>query len=216
MGTLSGSLFYDRRDAGKKLSAFLKQEELEDAVILALPRGGVVVANEVAHSLHLPMDVVISRKIGAPGQPEYGIGAISENNEPSFNSSVAGYLDPESPAIQNTIEEETEELKRRVELYREGKSLPDMKGKKVIVIDDGLATGATAVAAGKFLRTLHPKELILAVPVGPSDPGYDVESAYDRIICLHSLSDLRGVGLWYDDFTQVEDDEVLEILKTYQ
>lgn len=215
MDTLRGSLFYDRKDAGKKLSLYLEQESLKDAVILALPRGGVVVANEVAHSLHLPMDVVIARKIGAPGQPEYGIGAISEDNVPSFNSSVAGYFDPESAAIQNTIEEETEELKRRVELYREGKSLPDMKGKKVIVIDDGLATGATAVAAGKYLRTLHPKELVLAVPVGPSHPGEDVESAYDRIICLHSLSNLRGVGLWYDDFTQVEDEEVIEILKTY-
>ena len=215
MDTMRGSLFYDRRDAGKKLATILKKENLEDAVILALPRGGVVVADEVAKVLHLPMEVVIARKIGAPGHPEYGIGALSENSIPSFNSSVQGYFDLSSPAIRATIQDETEELKRRIELYRHGNALPDMKDKKVIIIDDGLATGATAVAAAKFLRTLHPKELILAVPVGPSDVGRDVEESYDRIICPHALANLRGVGLWYDNFDQVEDEEVLEILQTY-
>lgn len=215
MDTLRGSLFQDRRDAGRKLAGVLQKENMDDAVILALPRGGVVVADEVAKSFRLPLEVVISRKIGAPGHPEYGIGALSENNIPSFNSSVAGYFDPESPAIRATIEDETEELKRRVELYRSGNPLPDMKNKKVIVIDDGLATGVTAVAAAKFLKTLHPRELILAVPVGPDEVGQDVEESYDRVICPHALSNLRGVGLWYDNFDQVEDDEVLEILETY-
>lgn len=215
MDAMRGSLFQDRRDAGKKLANILKQEDLEDIVILALPRGGVVVADEVAKELHLPLEVVIARKIGAPGHPEYGIGALSENNIPSFNSSVTGYFDPESPAIQATILEESEELKRRVELYRQGKALPDMEDKKVLVIDDGLATGATAVAAAKFLRSLHPRELVLAVPVGPLDVGSDVREAYDRIICPHPLSNLRGVGLWYENFDQVEDEEVLTILQTY-
>ena len=215
MDFLKENLFRDRKDAGKKLGEFLKEEDIQDAVILALPRGGVVVADEVARELNLPLEVVIARKIGAPGQPEYGIGAISENNIPSFNSSALMYFNPSDPEIQETIAREIDELKRRIALYREGKDLPPIKGKKVFVIDDGLATGATAVAAAKFLRTLGPAELILAVPVGPSDPGKDVIQNYDRIISLHSLSNLRGVGLWYDDFSQTEDDEVLQILKRY-
>lgn len=215
MESMRGELFRDRIDAGKKLGHFLKEQNFSDAIILALPRGGIVVADEVARELHLSLDVVIARKIGAPGHPEYGIGAISENNVPTFNSSVMNLFDFSAPEIKEIIEEESEELKRRVELYRGGHALPSIKGKTVIVIDDGLATGATATAAAKYLRTCGPKELILAVPVGPSDPGQDVVNSYDRIICLHSLANLRGVGLWYDDFTQVEDEEVLRILKGY-
>ncbi|MFP5384829.1 MAG: phosphoribosyltransferase [Bacteriovoracia bacterium] len=207
--------FEDRKDAGKQLAGELKKLNFENPVLLALPRGGIVVADEVAEELHVPLDVVIARKIGAPGHSEYGIGAISENEEPTFNSSAISYFNPESPAVRQTVEEETNELHRRKQLYRGGQDLPEMKDKTVIVIDDGLATGVTAVAAAKFLRTLGPKELVLAVPVGPAIPGREVEESYDRIICLHSLQDLRGVGLWYNDFTQVEDEEVLDILKKY-
>lgn len=215
MEPMNENLFLNRLDAGKKLGYFLKEQKFHNAIILALPRGGVVVADEVARELQISLDVVIARKIGAPGQPEYGIGAISENSIPAFNSSAINIFDPSSQEIQTIIQEETEELRRRIQLYRGGHDLPSIKGKTVIVIDDGLATGATATAAAKFLRTCGPEELILAVPVGPNDPGPDVVNSYDRVICLHALSNLRGVGLWYDDFTQVEDDEVLRILKKY-
>lgn len=208
-------LFQDRRDAGQKLAAYLKDFKFENPLLLALPRGGVVVADEVAKSLDAPMDVVISRKIGAPGHPEFGIGAISEDEMASFNPSTLIYFDPDSPAVKHTLEKEKAELRRRKMLYRDGHSLPDLKERSVIVIDDGLATGVTAVSAAKYLRTLRPKKLILAVPVGPTGVEQEVKENYDEVICLHSLANLRGVGLWYDDFDQVDDSEVLEILKKY-
>lgn len=188
---------------------------LENVVLLSLPRGGVVVANEIAQELNLPLDVVISRKIGAPGHEEYGIGALSEDGVPQFNREVSRYYDFESPRIQDVVQKETHELKRRINLYRNGKALPNFDGKTVIVIDDGLATGVTAVAAAKYLRTLHPRELILAVPVGPDELSEAIAESYDEVICLYALADLQGVGLWYDDFGQVEDAEVVDILKTY-
>lgn len=208
------SLFRDRRDAGKKLARTLAEISLDNPVILALPRGGVTVADEVAQILEVPIDVVIARKIGAPGQPEFGIGAICEDEIPSFNPTIAHSFLPDSLEVQHIIKHEKSELKRRVELYRQGKPLPNMEGKSIVVIDDGYATGVTAIAAGKFLRTLGPKKLILAVPVGPEDI-HRANDVYDEVICLHVLPNLSSIGLWYDEFGQVEDEEVLDILSKY-
>lgn len=214
MGTVE-PLFHDRKQAGQQLGNFLKGESFRNPVILALPRGGVIVADEVAKTLNATVDVVVARKIGAPGHPEYGVGALSEDSEPFFRPSVEDYLNPDSPFVNEIVENEKLELKRRIELYRGGHSLPDMKGRTVIVVDDGLATGVTAVAAAKYLHSLHPEKLVLAVPVAPQNISADVTHHYDDIICLHSLQNLRGVGLWYQDFSQVEDNEVLSILKKY-
>lgn len=208
-------IFQDRHDAGKKLGQNLEDRKFVNPIILALPRGGIVVAEEVAKIINAPIDVVISRKIGAPGQEEFGIGAISENEDPWFNPQVSGYFDFDSPLIEETVLEEVHELRRRKKLYRHGHELPDLSDKTVILVDDGLATGVTAIAAAKFLRSKKPKRLILAVPVGPKEIHPELEEIFDEIICLHNPSNLRAIGLWYNDFKQVEDEEVKSILEKY-
>lgn len=183
-------------------------------MILGLPRGGVVVADEVVRHLNVPMDVVVARKIGAPGNPEFGIGAISEDEIPYFNPEVT-YINMDSPGVLSKVQNEKCELERRISCYRRGSPLPDIQGRSVIVVDDGLATGVTAVAAGKFLKKLHPAELILAIPVSPGEVNQDIKDAFDRIICLHSIYGLSSVGQWYEQFNQVEDEEVIKIMDRY-
>jgi putative phosphoribosyl transferase len=209
-------LFKDRSDAGQRLGELLKTKKIIDPILLALPRGGgVVVGDEIAKMLHVPLDVVISRKIGAPGHPEFGIGAVSEDGSTLLNPSVSKFLDPQSAAIAKTISLEKIELNRRVKSYRGGQSLPDMKGKTVVVIDDGVATGVTAAAAAKFLKSLHPQKIILAVPLGPEDINPDVKDNFDEVICLYELKDMISVGQWYEQFSQVEDKQVLNVLNKY-
>lgn len=209
------SLLKDRHDAGKRLGHHLLKYNFKNPYLLALPRGGVVVAEEVAKILKSQFSVVISRKIGSPDQPELAIGAISEDEIPIFNSIGSAYFDLNSDEIQKLVLNEKMELQRRIELYRHGKKLSNMENRTVIVIDDGLATGATAVAAAHFLRGFKPQELILAVPVAPVHKGQDVSNAYDKIISLYNLENFSGVGLWYDDFSQTEDEEVIRILKGF-
>lgn len=205
-------IYEDREHAARKLADFLREKHYQNPFVLGLPRGGVVLAVRVARILECPCDVVISRKIGAPGHVEFGIGAISEDESAYFTPELGLFYDRNSPDVRKTVEQETDELRRRVELFRNGSHLPPMEEHSVIVVDDGLATGVTAIAAGKFLRTLHPLRLILAVPLGPSDIPRDLLKYYDELACPMFLENMRSVGLWYRDFPQVEDDEVLRAL----
>lgn len=205
-------LFKDRVEAGKKLGAALKKKKITAPFVLALPRGGVVIGAEVAKILQCPLDVVISRKIGFPGHLEYGIGALSEDEVPLFNPSILKYFEYDSQDVTQIVEEEKIEMKRRLKLYRDSRPLEKLETKTVILVDDGLATGVTAAAAGKFLKKLSPKKLILAVPVGPREISPLIEQQFDEIFCLYQPINFHGVGVWFNDFTQVEDREVLRIL----
>lgn len=207
--------FKDRTQAGRKLGEKLLIKGIHRPVILALPRGGVPVAEEVARILGAPLDVVVARKIGAPGQKEYGIGAMSEDEVPYFNPDILGYFDIKGSEVKRILNVETEELRRRIALYREGRELPDLKGKTVLLIDDGLATGVTAAAAGAFLRKHNLEMLIFAAPVCPKNISSEVREQFDEIICLQSPMMFQAVGLWYEEFPQVEDDEVMSILNRH-
>lgn len=208
-------MFKNRVEAGRKLGETLLKKKFSDPVVLALPRGGVPVADEVSKTLGTSLDVIVARRIGAPYHAEYGIGALSEDEKPLFNQEALSFFDINGPEVKSVIEAEKKELKRRVSRYRHDRSLGSLKGKSIILVDDGLATGVTAAAVGKFLRKLEPQRIVLAVPVCPGDPGPLVQEYFDEIICLHRPDNLRAVGLWYDDFDQVEDGEVIKILDKY-
>jgi predicted phosphoribosyltransferase len=213
---LGNFLFNDRTHAGQVLSEHLLKYELVNPFILALPRGGVPVAHEISRILRVPMDVLIVRKIGAPFNPEYGIGAISENLIPFMNAEAFLPEDHIEQEVKEIIENEKTEVLRRIKLYRGERKLPDFKNLTILLVDDGLATGVTAAAAGKYLRLKEAKRIILAVPVGPRDISIFVRENMDEIICPYTPSGFSGISNWYRDFRQVTDDEVLNILyQTY-
>lgn len=206
-------LFKDRTDAGIALSKKIASLDLTSPVVIALPRGGVPLGDIIAQNLNAPLEVLIVRKIGSPSNREYGIGAMSEDLDPLLKSQDL----PEglTPEIREIIFEERDELIRRVSTYRGPRLLPDVGGRSVILVDDGLATGITAAAAAKFLNTKLPKEIILAVPVGPKILSEYVTKYIDRVICLETPANFFGVGMWYQDFSEVTDREVQAILQRH-
>ena len=208
-------MFQNREDAGRKLAYFLDPLHLESPVVLALPRGGVPVAAEVAKHLGTELDIVVARKLGAPEYPEFGIGAISEDELPLFSQDAQPYLLYQKRKVFEGVASEIAELRRRIARYRDAHALPPVKGRTVLLIDDGIATGVTAAAAAKFLRSLGPQKIIMAAPVGPRERNPWLEKYFDEVICLERPEGFRAVGNWYHDFTQVEDDEVARILKQF-
>ncbi|MFC7985964.1 phosphoribosyltransferase [Streptomyces sp. NPDC057336] len=208
--------FHNRREAGRQLGLRLmeraSEREFIRPVVLALPRGGVPVAAEVAQALGAPLDVLVARKIGLPGRPETGIGAVVGDDPPLFDQRALEMLGLTEDRLAPDVARERDELRRRTLLYRGHRSAPDVRDRTVIVVDDGLATGATARAALRHLRPLRPGRLILTVPVGAPETAAEMRSEADDVVCLRQPPDFRAVGLWYDDFDQVDDEEVVEAL----
>jgi len=207
-------MFSDRRDAGVQLASRLKEYKGRPGVLaLALPRGGVATGYEIAHYLNVPLDIVIVRKIGFPGQPELGIGAVSETGTVVLNESIISTYGVPKDYIEREISKQEKEISRRVELYRKGKRLPSLEGKTIILVDDGVATGATMKAAITTLKEEKLKKLIVALPVAPAGMADEIEQMADTFICIETPFDFMAVGAYYHDFTQVSDEEVVDLLE---
>jgi len=207
-------MFSDRRDAGVQLASRLKEYKGRPGVLaLALPRGGVATGYEIAHYLNVPLDIVIVRKIGFPGQPELGIGAVSETGTVVLNESIISTYGVPKDYIEREISKQEKEISRRVELYRKGKRLPSLEGKTVILVDDGVATGATMKAAITTLKEEKLKKLIVALPVAPAGMADEIGQMADTFICIETPFDFMAVGAYYHDFTQVSDEEVVDLLE---
>ncbi len=207
--------FEDRRQAGRELAESLEEYAGTDAIVLAIPRGGVTVAYEVATVLDLELDVIVPRKIGAPGQPELAIGAVASWGDHDYildEQSVA-YLQVSRQYIEREVQVQLEEVNRRLLAYRETTSPPDVRGRSVILVDDGIATGYTTRAAALALRKLQASRITLAVPVAPPDSLRNLHDCVDDIVCLRTPYQFYAVGYWYRDFEQVSDDEVTAMLR---
>jgi putative phosphoribosyl transferase len=208
----SPSGFADRRDAGRRLAERLLPLTDEEPVVVALPRGGVPVAEEVARGLGAPLEILAVRKLGAPHNPEYGIGAIAEDGTRVFDPEALAVLGIDNATLGAIVARESEELRRRVIAYRGDRPPLDLAGRTVIVVDDGVATGVTDTAALRSVRSRGPRWLLLAVPVGPPESIARLRGEADEVVCLLAPAHLYGVGQWYHDFSQVSDDEVIAAL----
>lgn len=208
-------MFEDRADAGKQLANALKQYRRQDVVVLALPRGGVAVAAEVASDLGAPLDLVIVRKVGVPYHQELAMGAVMDGSHPIVvrNDDVIHSSGLSEEEFQRECTEELQEIERRRALYFGNKIPIDIAGRTVILVDDGIATGATARVAILGLQQRKPRKIILAVPVGANDTMETLRRDIDEVICLEEPATLVAIGFHYGDFAQLTDEEVIEILK---
>lgn len=206
-------MFRNREEAAQRLAGMLKQRELHDPLILAIPRGGVVTGAVLSRELHAELDVVLSRKLRAPDQPELAIGAVTEDGQIYVCDDAREYLDTLNDYLVDERRYQLAEIARRKSLFRAIRPQARIKGRSVIVTDDGIATGSTMIAALQATRTQRPRELIVAVPVASPDRLEEVARWCDATVCLLAPDDFRAVGQYYDDFTQVEDDEVVALLR---
>jgi predicted phosphoribosyltransferase len=211
---MDGHIFDDRVDAGQRLAEKLEQYAgHKDVIVLALPRGGVPVAYEVAKYLGAPLDVFLVRKLGVPGHEEYAMGAIAMGGVEIINQDIVRQLDISREAIDNVAQREQEEMRRRDQVYRQGLPFPDLTGKTVIIVDDGLATGATMRAAATAVFEHNPAKVIIAVPTGSPEVCQAFEALADEVVCLSTPDPFRAVGAWYRDFSQTTDEEVRELMQ---
>jgi putative phosphoribosyl transferase len=204
--------FADRHDAGRALAEQLGRLAGEDVVVLALPRGGVPIGHEVAEALHAPLDVFVVRKLGLPGQPELALGAIASGGVEVLNADVLAAYPVPRAVIDAVVREERAELDRRERAYRDGRAPVPVAGRVAVLVDDGLATGATMRAAVLAVRRLHPARVVVAVPVGAREACDALRQVADDVVCVSTPDPFRAVGLWYADFSQTTDDEVRALL----
>jgi putative phosphoribosyl transferase len=205
--------FHDRRDAGRRLGAHLAAyANRPDVLVLALPRGGVPVAAEVAHMLGAPLDVFLVRKLGMPGHEEFAIGAIASGGVRVVNEETLRDYGVSRQQVDAVVLAEQQELERRERRYRGDRPFPSVAGKTVILIDDGLATGSTMRAAIAALRLERPARIVVAVPTAPPETCADLASIVDEMVCVITPDPFYAVGLWYEDFSQTSDDEVRDLL----
>jgi putative phosphoribosyl transferase len=205
--------FPNRAEAGRRLAQKLEQYAgRDDVIVLGLPRGGVPVANEVAQWLGVPLDVFSVRKLGVPGFEELALGAIASGGVRVLNDDVVRALPHASELVESVTARETAELERREKAYRNGRPAPELGGRTVILVDDGLATGATMRAAVAALRQLGAARIVVAVPVGAADTCRELEAEVDEAVCAMAPEWFQAVGQFYEDFSQTSDDEVRELL----
>jgi putative phosphoribosyl transferase len=206
-------LFANRREAGRILASLvMKYADRDDVLVLALPRGGVPVGFEVAQALRAPLDVFIVRKLGVPGHDELAMGAIATGGVRVLNDDVVISLELEPAVIDAVAAREEKELARRERLYRRARPAPDVHGRTVILVDDGLATGSTMRAAVAALRKQRPARIVVAVPVAAPETCEEFKTEVDEVICAATPRMFNGVGRWYEDFSQTTDEEVHELL----
>jgi len=208
------ALYRDRRHAGRVLAQALagKYQGRTDVVVLALPRGGVPVAWEIAQRLRAPLDVFVVRKLGVPGQEELAMGALASGGIVVLNHEVVDALGIDEGTLSRVAADELRELIRRERSYRDGRPPAQVEGKVVILVDDGLATGSPMRAAVQALRQLRPRELVVAVPIAAASTCESIRAEVDDIVCGATPEPFRAVGLWYDDFSQTTDEEVHQLL----
>jgi len=206
------NLLRNRVEAGKQLAQALKTAS-ENAIVLAVPRGGVVVGYEVAKALGLPLDVIVTKKIGAPDNPELAIGAVAEDGTFILDDDLVERLFIPKEYIEEEVERQRREIQRRLVRYRGDVPYPSLKNREVIVIDDGVATGSTLKAALRLVRNKGAKTVTVAVPVGPPDTIRELEKLADRVVCLQTPEPFYAIGQFYMDFEQTSDEEVTELLK---
>lgn len=207
------ALFVDRRDAGRVLAGALERFRDQDPVVAALPRGGVPVAYEVARHLQAPLDVICVRKIGAPMQPEYGIGAVGEDGVRIVRSEELGMLGLDAETLEAIVRRESAELDRRTRLYRGGREPVSVAGRTVLLVDDGVATGGTAIVGARVLRGRGADRVVLAVPVAPPGTPGRLAEEFDEVVCVEEPEGFFGIGAFYADFGQTSDEEVIELLR---
>ncbi|MDY6764547.1 MAG: phosphoribosyltransferase [Halobacteria archaeon] len=206
-------MFKDRRDAGRQLAEELSKEGVQGDIVLAIPRGGLPLGRKVADRLGIPLDIIVARKIGAPHNPELAIGAVGSDGTVWLNEDMIESMETDDEYIERNKKLEEENAREKAKRYRGDKPVPDLKEKDVIIVDDGVATGATATACIRLAREAGASKVILAVAVGSPETVESLEEEADDVICVETPSYFRAVGQFYESFGQVSDEEAMEYLE---